>query len=59
MADSKKKLVFYRRSSAPAVPTSMPAFTWQELGKIEQALNRLYTEIDTRLKAIEVKLGID
>ena len=59
MADSKKKLVFYRRSSVPTVPTSMPAFTWQELGKIEQALNRLYTEIDARLKVIEAKLGID
>lgn len=59
MADSEKKLVFYRRSSVPTVPTSMPAFTWQELGKIEQAFNRLYTEIDTRLKAIEGKLGTD
>ena len=59
MADSKKRLVFYRRSSVPTVPTSMPTFTWQELGKIEQAFNRLYTEIDARLKAIEVKLGID
>ena len=58
MADSKK-LVFYRRTSAPTIPASMPNFTWQELGKIEQAFTRLYAELDSRLKAIEVKLGIN
>ena len=58
MADIKKRLVFYRRTSVPSLPASMPSFTWQELGKLEQAFTRLYEELDARMKVIEQKLGI-
>lgn len=56
----KKKLrrVVYKRASAPTIPSSMPSYTWIELGKVEQAFTRLYTELDSRLKVIEDRLGI-
>lgn len=62
MADTdKKKLrrVVYKRTSVPTIPSSMPSYTWTELGKVEEAFTRLYTELDSRLKVIEDKLGIN
>lgn len=59
MADSKKRRVIYRRSSSPTLPASMPSYVWSELGKIETAFNKLYAELDERLKTMEAKLGID